>query len=172
MLDPKTGKYTFIDTCFGTQHLNFALDANETLWTSGGAGDNPVGWLNTKMFLETGDAAKSQGWTSLIVDTNGNGERQLAKGDKLTDDGRQRLVHHGHLPKRDIMTGIGPVAVRCREGIWMPARKMRNRGLRPSRHPTPVRPLGRRARRPSARRCSLLSFATAPLCERRRAQTA
>jgi hypothetical protein len=45
------------------------------LWTSGGAGDNPVGWLNTKMFEETGDAAKSQGWTSLIVDTNGNGKR-------------------------------------------------------------------------------------------------
>src|SRR3954463_11157245 len=33
--------------------------------------------------------------------------------DKLTDDGRQRLVRHGHLPERAIMTGIGPVAVRC-----------------------------------------------------------
>jgi putative transposase len=33
--------------------------------------------------------------------------------DKLTDDGRQRLVRHGHLPERQIMTGIGPVAVRC-----------------------------------------------------------
>jgi putative transposase len=33
--------------------------------------------------------------------------------DKLTDDGRQRLVRHGHLPERKIMTGIGPVAVRC-----------------------------------------------------------
>jgi putative transposase len=33
--------------------------------------------------------------------------------DKLTDDGRQRLVRHGHLPERDIITGIGPVAVRC-----------------------------------------------------------
>src|SRR5262245_63370970 len=33
--------------------------------------------------------------------------------DKLTEDGRQRLVRHGHLPKREIMTGIGPVAVRC-----------------------------------------------------------
>jgi len=32
--------------------------------------------------------------------------------DKLTDDGRQRLVRHGHLPEREIMTGIGPVAVR------------------------------------------------------------
>ena len=33
--------------------------------------------------------------------------------DKLSDDGRQRLVRHGHLPEREIMTGIGPVAVRC-----------------------------------------------------------
>ena len=33
--------------------------------------------------------------------------------DKLTDDGRQRLVRHGHLPEREIMTGIGPVAVHC-----------------------------------------------------------
>jgi putative transposase len=33
--------------------------------------------------------------------------------DKLTDDGRQRLVRHGHLPEREIVTGSGPVAVRC-----------------------------------------------------------
>lgn len=33
--------------------------------------------------------------------------------EKLTDDGRARLVRHGHLPAREIMTGIGPVAVRC-----------------------------------------------------------
>jgi putative transposase len=33
--------------------------------------------------------------------------------DKLTDDVHRRLVRHGHLPEREIMTGIGPVAVRC-----------------------------------------------------------
>ena len=27
--------------------------------------------------------------------------------DKHTDDGRQRLVRHGRLPERSIMTGIG-----------------------------------------------------------------
>ena len=32
---------------------------------------------------------------------------------QLTEDGRRRLVRHGHLPAREIMTGIGPVAVRC-----------------------------------------------------------
>jgi putative transposase len=31
---------------------------------------------------------------------------------ELTDDGRQRVVRHGRLPEREIMTGIGPVAVR------------------------------------------------------------
>jgi putative transposase len=29
-----------------------------------------------------------------------------------TDDGRQRLVRHGHMPERTIQTGIGPVTVR------------------------------------------------------------
>jgi putative transposase len=32
--------------------------------------------------------------------------------DLRTDDGRQRVVRHGHLPEREIMTGIGAVAVR------------------------------------------------------------
>jgi len=27
--------------------------------------------------------------------------------DKRTEDGRQRLVRHGHLPEREIVTGIG-----------------------------------------------------------------
>ena len=33
--------------------------------------------------------------------------------DKLTADGRAQLVRHGHLPEREIVTGIGPVAVCC-----------------------------------------------------------
>ena len=36
--DPATGKFTLIDTCFPTHHLNFASDANQTLWTSAGVG--------------------------------------------------------------------------------------------------------------------------------------
>jgi putative transposase len=32
--------------------------------------------------------------------------------DLRTEDGRQRVVRHGHLPEREVMTGIGPVAVR------------------------------------------------------------
>ena len=32
--------------------------------------------------------------------------------DLKTRDGHQRVVRHGHLPEREVMTGIGPVAVR------------------------------------------------------------
>ena len=32
--------------------------------------------------------------------------------DLKTHDGRQHVVRHGHLPEREVMTGIGPVAVR------------------------------------------------------------
>ncbi len=73
MYDPKSGKLTHISTCFGTHHLMFAEDVNDTLWTSGGG--QVVGWLNTKMYEATGDEEKSQGWTALIMDTNGNGRR-------------------------------------------------------------------------------------------------
>src|SRR5262247_2238677 len=34
MYDPKTGKFTLIRTCFPTHHLQFAEDANHTLWAS------------------------------------------------------------------------------------------------------------------------------------------
>lgn len=75
MYDPKTKELELIDTCFGTHHLVFAEDANNTLWTSSGGGGGVVGWLNTKMWEQTHDAAKSQGWTALVLDTNGNGKR-------------------------------------------------------------------------------------------------
>jgi hypothetical protein len=76
MYDPKAKKFTLISTCFSTHHLVFAEDANNTLWlSSGGAASNVVGWINRKMFEETGDEVKSQGWTPFILDTNGNGKR-------------------------------------------------------------------------------------------------
>lgn len=75
--DPKTSKWSFIDTCFGSHHLNFAEDANNTLFLNNvGQGELAIlGWVNTKKFWATGDAAQAQGWTALIVDTNGDGKR-------------------------------------------------------------------------------------------------
>ena len=39
---------------------------------------------------------------------NLHGRRQA-----MRSAGRRRIVRHGHLPEREIQTGIGPVAVRC-----------------------------------------------------------
>ncbi len=83
MYDPKTGKYTAFQTCFGSHHLAFGYDANETVWASTGGGGGNVGWINTKMWDETGDIEKSQGWTAIVLDTNGNGVR-----DEYTEPGQ------------------------------------------------------------------------------------
>jgi hypothetical protein len=83
MYDPKTKKYTAYQTCFGSHHLQFGYDANETVWMSTGGGGGNVGWINTKMLDETGDIEKSQGWTALVLDTNGNGQR-----DEYTEPGK------------------------------------------------------------------------------------
>jgi hypothetical protein len=72
MLDPKTMKYTFVDTCFATHHPQFGYDADNTLWFSGTG--QVAGWVNTKVFEETGDAEKAQGWAPWVLDTNGNGK--------------------------------------------------------------------------------------------------
>jgi hypothetical protein len=72
VFDPSTKKMDVVDTCFSTFHLNMAHDANNTMWSGGGG---LAGWVNTKVWDETRDANKAQGWTELIVDTNGNGKR-------------------------------------------------------------------------------------------------
>ncbi|PYM22444.1 MAG: hypothetical protein DMD78_14710 [Candidatus Rokuibacteriota bacterium] len=75
--EPKSKQFTFIDTCFGTHHLNFAEDADDTLWLSNNLQNELalVGWIKTKKFWQTRDAGASQGWSPLVVDTNGNGKR-------------------------------------------------------------------------------------------------
>jgi hypothetical protein len=92
--DPNTDTYKQCSTCFSTHHLMFAEDENNTLWTSGGG--QVIGWLDTKKFLETGDEAASQGWTALIVDTNGNGQRdQYVEPDQPVDPGKDKRITKG-----------------------------------------------------------------------------
>lgn len=70
--DPKTGIYKFVDTCFGTHHPQFGYDKDNTLWLSGTG--QVAGWVNTRIFDETGDSAKAQGWHPFVLDLNGNGK--------------------------------------------------------------------------------------------------
>ena len=92
MLDPKTMKYTFIETCYSTHHPQFGYDADDTLWTSGGG--PVVGWLNTKKLDATNDPAASQGWTALILDTNGNGKRDAyVEPDQPLDPAKDKRIN-------------------------------------------------------------------------------
>ncbi len=90
MFDPKTQKYTAYLTCFQTHHLQFGYDKDNTVWGSGGG--PVVGWVNTRVLDETGDIKKAQGWTPLVLDTNGNGKRDAytepGKPDDPTKDKR------------------------------------------------------------------------------------
>jgi hypothetical protein len=72
---PKTGTTKLIRTCYNTHHVVLAEDADNTLWTSaGGPQQGAIGWLNRRIWEETGDENKAQGWAPVIIDTNGNGK--------------------------------------------------------------------------------------------------
>lgn len=76
--DPASGSFTLISTCFATHHLNFAQDRDQTLWLSGGVeGPGVIGWLNRRLFEQTHDEVRAQGWTPFVLDTSGNGRRDV-----------------------------------------------------------------------------------------------
>ena len=65
-------------------------------------GTGPVaGWVNTKVWDETGDAAKAQGWAPFVLDTSGNG-----KLDEYTQPGAPAQAG-----KDMRVAGSGPYAV-------------------------------------------------------------
>ena len=68
LYDPATKQTTMIPVCFGNLHLKFTGDKDDTLYFSGDA--NVMGWIKTKVWDETHDAAKSQGWCPMVLDTN------------------------------------------------------------------------------------------------------
>ncbi|HXC60949.1 MAG TPA: carboxypeptidase-like regulatory domain-containing protein [Steroidobacteraceae bacterium] len=71
--DPMSGKFELIDTCYSTHHLQFASDADHTLYFNELTG--PIfGWINTRMYDQTHDEQASQGWCPQIIDTNGDGK--------------------------------------------------------------------------------------------------
>jgi hypothetical protein len=113
--DPKTEKWTMIDTCFGTHHLLFTPD--DKLWFSWGQPySGVVGWLDVKKFEATGDAMKSQGWTPVVANVSGTGKREaFVAADKPIEPGKDKLVKaafYGIMPsvKGDVIWGqsMGP----------------------------------------------------------------
>jgi hypothetical protein len=71
--DPKTKKFTLIDTCFSTHHLQFDNDPDETVYFNELTGPI-IGWIDTKVYDQTGDEQKAAGWCGQVLDTNGDGK--------------------------------------------------------------------------------------------------
>ena len=122
MYDPKTKQVTTIDTCFGTHHLNF--DNNDILWFTGGG---PVeGWFDTKVYDETKDEQKAQGWTVFVLDTNGNGKRDAyVEPDQPVDPTKDKRINapfYGVAPSPVDDSIWGSVAghARDRSSGWCP----------------------------------------------------
>ena len=69
--DPANEHVELIDTCFNTHHLQFGFDEDDTLYLS--SVSDVIGWVNTKVYAETGDEQAAQGWCPTIVDTTGDG---------------------------------------------------------------------------------------------------
>ena len=71
--DPQTKKFTLIDTCYSTHHLQFDNDPDETVYFNELVG--PVfGWIDTKVYEQTKDEQKAGGWCGQVLDTNGDGK--------------------------------------------------------------------------------------------------
>ena len=110
--DPKTRRFTMIDTCFGSHHLQFGFDGNETLFL-GQPGGAVFGWINTKLFDETADGWRAQGWCPQVVDTNGDGRITKPWNEPVRQRNTQfeediaEVEYEGFDPKRDTRVEIG-----------------------------------------------------------------
>ena len=111
--------------------------------SAGGPGSGVLGWLDRKVFEETGDEAKAQGWTPFVLDTNGNGKRDdWTEPNQPLDPAKDRRVTGATLRHRRQSQG--------RLGLGLGAdvsglRDPRRAGRNPIRRP--------RLRKSTSRRC-------------------
>jgi hypothetical protein len=106
MYDPKTKQVTTIDLCFGTHHLNF--DKNGVLWFTGGG--QVEGWFDTRIYDKTHDEKAAQGWTAIVLDTNGNGKRDdYVEPDQALDPKKDKRISAGFY-------GVAPSTVD--DSVW------------------------------------------------------
>ena len=70
--DPADETFHQVDICFDTHHVQFAADADETIYGNG-VFSGGIGWVKTRVLEETGDLAAAQGWCLPYFDVNEDG---------------------------------------------------------------------------------------------------
>lgn len=66
--DPETETFSEIDTCFSADHNQLSHD--DIFYYGFREG---LGWIDAKVWDETGDVEAAQGWCPTVIDTNGDG---------------------------------------------------------------------------------------------------
>jgi len=98
--DPVTKKVTVISECAESDHLNFDRDKDNTVYFSGEF--TAMGWLNTRVWDETHDAEKAEGWCPMVIDTSGDGKIDLdSKNWNFGDDRAKINMSEGPLQLAD-----------------------------------------------------------------------
>ena len=90
--DRQTQKFTLIDTCYATHHLQFDNDADETVYFNELSGP-VIGWIDTKVYDQTKDEQKAGGWCGQVLDTNGDGK--ITKPWNLIDSAGNSQLYQG-----------------------------------------------------------------------------
>ncbi len=124
---PDTGDFTLVDTCFGTHHLQFGEDADNTLYFSGDT--RVIGWVKTTPLLE-GPAGSlvepirdqaparlapreemAQGWCPTVLDTNGDG--------RITKPWNERTVTDPSLDTQLFGFAYGIIVNPADNSVWV-----------------------------------------------------
>lgn len=71
--DPRTKTFHQVNTCFDTHYVQFASDADETLYGNG-VFSGAIGWVKTRVLDETGDVSAASGWCLPYFDINQDGK--------------------------------------------------------------------------------------------------
>ena len=86
--------------CASSLHLNFANDANHTLWI-GNPGSDVIGWLNTKMFDQTHDARNRKAglhWYWIPTEMGRDDYTEPGQPSDPTKDTRIKGGYYGIIP--------------------------------------------------------------------------
>jgi hypothetical protein len=91
--DPKTGKFGFVDICFTATRIVFGADKDNTVYMSVQSDPGGIGWVNTRVWDETHDSQKAEGWCPAVIDYNHDGKMgAFTKAPAPLDPKLDRLV--------------------------------------------------------------------------------
>jgi hypothetical protein len=68
--DPKTQKWTMVDTCWTADHNEFGEEPDNALFFGAG---NAIGWISATVLDKGQSEEAAQGWCPGVLDTNGDG---------------------------------------------------------------------------------------------------